>query len=79
MHVSRDARDMATAIRGYIDPRGIDEIVFVGMRPFYGLNLYLDVHVEGVQVAEHRYDYSKYVAEEDLCSELAGRRRACTR
>jgi hypothetical protein len=43
------------------------------MRPFYGLNVYLDTKIEGVQVGEHRYDYSKFVAEEDLCSELAGR------
>ncbi len=70
--VGRDARETAAAIRGIVDPRSIDGIVFVGMRPFYGLNLYLDVPVEGVQIAEHRYDYSRFVTDEDLCSELAG-------
>jgi len=73
IHVNRDARDMAAEIRGIVDPRGIDGIVFVGMRPFYGLNLYLDLRIEGVQIVEHRRDYSKFVAEEDLCSELASR------
>jgi 4-amino-4-deoxy-L-arabinose transferase-like glycosyltransferase len=73
VHVNRDSRDMAAAIRGLVDPRRIDGIVFVGMRPFYGLNMYLDVHIEGVQVGGRRYDYSKFVAEEDLCTELASR------
>jgi hypothetical protein len=75
VHTDRDSRSMARAITRIVDPKSIDGIVFVGMRPFYGLNLYLDTRVEGVQVGEHRYDYSKFVAEEDLCSELAGRER----
>jgi 4-amino-4-deoxy-L-arabinose transferase len=75
VHVSRDARDMAAAIRRIVDPRSIDGIVFVGMRPFYGLRLYLDVPIEGVQIAEHRDHDSKYVAEEDLCSELETRQK----
>jgi 4-amino-4-deoxy-L-arabinose transferase len=73
VHTDRDSRSMARAITKIIDPKGVDGIVFVGMRPFYGLNVYLDTKVEGVQVGEHRYDYSKFVAEENLCSELAGR------
>ena len=75
VHTDRDSRSMARAITRIVDPKSIDGIVFVGMRPFYGLNVYLDTKVEGVQVGEHRYDYSKFVAEEDLCSELAGRER----
>ncbi len=73
VHTDRDSRSMARAIEQIVDPRSIDGIVFVGMRPFYGLNLYLDTRVEGIQIGEHRYDYSKFVAEEDLCAELAGR------
>ena len=71
----RDSRSMARAIENTVDLRDVDGIVFVGMRPFYGLNVYLDTKVEGVQIGEHRYDYSKFVAEEDLCSELAARER----
>jgi hypothetical protein len=78
VHVSRDARDMSTAIRGLVDLRSIDEIVFVGMRPFYGIYVYLDVPVEGVQIGSDasRDPYAKFVAEEDLCSELAERETA---
>jgi 4-amino-4-deoxy-L-arabinose transferase len=72
----RDSRSMARAIAGIVDTGSIVGIVFVDMRPFYGLNLYLDTKIEGVQVGEHRYDYSKFVAEENLCSELAGRGRS---
>lgn len=75
VHVSRDARGMAAAIRGIIDPAGVKNIVFVGMRPFYGLKLYLDVPVEGVQIGtlieSQRDPYARFVADEDLCSELA--------
>ncbi|HSQ70164.1 MAG TPA: glycosyltransferase family 39 protein, partial [Steroidobacteraceae bacterium] len=42
----RDARAMAVEIHQLIDPHDVDEIAFVGMRPFYGLNLYLDTPVE---------------------------------
>jgi hypothetical protein len=77
VHASRDARDMAAAIRGIVDPGSIDEIVFVGMRPFYGIYVYLDVPVEGVQLGAgtSRDPYAKFVAEEDLCSELKNRER----
>ncbi len=72
----RDARAMAQAIEQIIDPHSVDEIVFVGTRPFYGLNVYLDTKIEGVQIGEQRYAYSKFVAEEDLCSELHSRERS---
>ena len=75
VHTDRDSRSMARAIEKIVDLRSVDGIVFVGMRPFYGLNVYLDTKVEGVQIGEHRYDYSKFVAEENLCSELASRER----
>lgn len=78
VHASRDARDMAAAIREIVDPRDIDEIVFVGMRPFYGIYIYLDVPIEGVQIGAgtSRDPYAKFVADEDLCSELANRERS---
>ncbi len=66
----RDSREMARQLARIIEPHGIDEIVFVGMRPFYGLNVYLEPRVEGVQIAERRFEYSRYVAEEDVCAEL---------
>ena len=70
MPSDRDSRAMAAELSKLIEPHGVDEIVFVGMRPFYGLNVYLEPRVEGVQIEEQRFDYSRYVAEEDLCSEL---------
>ena len=50
----------------------MDEIVFVGMRPFYGLNLYLDKHIEGIEIDERRFNYSTFVTPETSatnCSE----------
>ena len=67
----RDGREMARAIRGMIDPAEIDEIAFVGMRPFYGLELYLDVQIEGIDFDEPRFEYSRTIAAQDLCSEVA--------
>jgi len=69
-HSDRDAREMARAVKQIIDPHGIDEIAFVGMRPFYGLNLYLDIHVESVEWGEKKFEYSRYVSEDDLCEEI---------
>jgi hypothetical protein len=46
------------------------------MRPFYGLNVYLDKRVEGVEIGERRFEYSKFVTHEGLCDELAGRERS---
>lgn len=70
MPSDRDSRAMARDLGRLIEPHGVDEVVFVGMRPFYGLNLYLEPRVEGVQIEEQRFAYSRYVAEEDLCDEL---------
>jgi len=54
----------------------VDRIVFVGMRPYYGLNVYLDMPVEGIQLGEHRFEYSKYLSAETLCGEVANEQRA---
>lgn len=70
---NRDSRQMAGDIRQVLDTHGIEEIAFVGMRPFYGLTLYLDVNIEAVDFDEHGVQYSKFLSEESLCSELAMR------
>ena len=70
---NRDARAMARAIERILDPRDIDEIAFVDMRPFYGLSLYLDVHAEAIRLDERRPVLSRYVSEEGLCAEIAER------
>ena len=77
---NRDARDIAAQLTRILDAHDVDEIVFVGMRPFYGLNLYLDKHVEGIQfegiqIDERRFTYSKFVTQEDVCDELRERER----
>ena len=69
----RDARAMAAAIRQVIDPHGIEEIAFVDMRGFYGLQLYLDVNVESIRTGPHGTEPPGPVTEEDLCAELAER------
>lgn len=71
----RDAREMARQVRMIIDPHEIDEIAFVGMRPFYGLNLYLGTSTESIHIAEREQEYSKYISSEELCEELAARER----
>ena len=74
-HTDRDARHIASEVHSILEGRAVDSIVFVGMRPYYGLNVYLDVPVEGIQIGEHRFDYSKYVAPESLCEEVQGKER----
>lgn len=72
----RDARALARHVTEFLDPHDISEIVFVGMRPFYGLNVYLDRHVEGVDIGKRRFEYSRVVTEQTLCGELAAHGRA---
>jgi 4-amino-4-deoxy-L-arabinose transferase-like glycosyltransferase len=67
----RDARAIAAQLRASLASRPVDGIVFVGMRPYFGLNVYLDVAVEGVQIGERKFEYSKYLAPEDVCAEIA--------
>jgi 4-amino-4-deoxy-L-arabinose transferase len=71
----RDARAIAEQLRGIADLGQYEGIVFVGMRPYYGLNVYLDTPVEGVDIGERRFDYSRFVAQEDLCAEFAAPER----
>jgi 4-amino-4-deoxy-L-arabinose transferase-like glycosyltransferase len=69
----RDARAVAAQLETFVDPRTTDEIVFVGMRPFYGLNVYMDRHIEGIEIGENRFEHSTYVHKDALCEELGER------
>jgi hypothetical protein len=73
---NRDARQTAAALSRLLDPHDIERIVFVDMRPFYGLNMYLDRKVEGLHIGEQRFDYSRFVETDELCREFAQPRRA---
>jgi 4-amino-4-deoxy-L-arabinose transferase len=73
---NRDARETAAALSRLLDPHDIDRIVFVDMRPFYGLNMYLDRKVEGLHIGERRFDYSRFVESDELCAEFARPKRA---
>jgi hypothetical protein len=66
---------MAVAIRQATDLSSVEELAFVGIRPFYGLALYLDRKIESVHFAQPGLEYSKFLAEENLCEELAARER----
>ena len=74
----RDARAFAVELERLVDPHSIEEVVFVGMRPFYGLNVYVDRHIEGIDVGRTRArgEYSKFVDHEDVCGELAEHERS---
>jgi 4-amino-4-deoxy-L-arabinose transferase-like glycosyltransferase len=72
---NRDARAMAGQLRPVVQGLGIEELAFVGMRPFYGLGLYLDIAVEGVHFEGKGYQYSQLLSEETVCGELARRER----
>jgi 4-amino-4-deoxy-L-arabinose transferase-like glycosyltransferase len=74
--IDRDARVIAGDVSRFLDPHDIDRIVFVGMRPFYGLNLYLDRKIEGVEIGEQRFAHSTYVHPEKLCVEIGRRERS---
>jgi 4-amino-4-deoxy-L-arabinose transferase len=71
----RDARAMAEQLRPVLQQLGVEELAFVGMRPFYGLALYLDIEVEGVHFEGRGLEYSQFLSEEALCQELGARER----
>ncbi|MGB7737935.1 MAG: glycosyltransferase family 39 protein [Steroidobacteraceae bacterium] len=74
-HTDRDARHIAAQVSTLLQGRAVDRIVFVGMRPYYGLNVYLDIPIEGIQLGERRFEYSKYLSEESLCDEVQDKER----
>jgi 4-amino-4-deoxy-L-arabinose transferase-like glycosyltransferase len=73
---NRDSRAMANNLRDLVRRNRAEEIAFVGMRPFYGLVLYLGIRVEGVHVEGAGLEYSKFLSEETLCHELSMRERS---
>jgi 4-amino-4-deoxy-L-arabinose transferase len=73
----RDARAMAAQIRDAVDLRGVEEIVFIDRRAFFGLTLYLDLAAESVRIGGVERLHSRRVpTEQDLCSELAEKERS---
>jgi 4-amino-4-deoxy-L-arabinose transferase-like glycosyltransferase len=74
-HTDRDARQIAAQVSTLLQGRAVDRIVFAGLRPFYGLVLYLDLPIAGIQLDEHRFEYSKYLSPETLCGEVLDRER----
>jgi 4-amino-4-deoxy-L-arabinose transferase-like glycosyltransferase len=74
-HTDRDARHIASQVSTLLQGRKVDRIVFVGMRPYYGLNVYLDMPIEGIQLGERRFEYSKYLTAETLCDEVGDQER----
>jgi len=71
----RDSRELASQLRQQLATHPADEIIFVGMRPFYGLNVYLPQRVDGLEIDERRFDYSTHVTRQELCGEIARRER----
>ena len=72
----RDAREIAAQLERVVDPHDIEQVVFVGMRPLYGLNLYVDRHILGIELGEDRFEYSRSLEHPDFCTEVAARPRA---
>jgi 4-amino-4-deoxy-L-arabinose transferase-like glycosyltransferase len=73
---NRDASDLSARLGEVLAKHAADEIVFVGMRPFYGLILYLPQRVDGLEIEERRFDYSTRVTRQQLCGEIARRENA---
>jgi 4-amino-4-deoxy-L-arabinose transferase len=74
-HSDRDSRSMAAAVAHAVPLADIDGFTFVEMRPFYGLNLYLDRPVKAVPFVADTGSLSAYAKGEDLCSEIKRPRR----
>lgn len=72
---NRDSRELASQLRRQLATHPADEIIFVGMRPFYGLNVYLPQRIDGLEVDERRFDYSTHVTHQEICGEIARRER----
>ncbi len=71
----RDSRQLASQLRQQLATHPADEIIFVGMRPFYGLNVYLPQRIDGLEIDEQRFDYSTHVTRQEFCGEIARRKR----
>jgi 4-amino-4-deoxy-L-arabinose transferase len=72
---NRDSRALGMQLREQLASHPADEIIFVGMRPFYGLNVYLSQRIDGLEIDDRRFDYSTHVTRQELCAEIASRPR----
>jgi 4-amino-4-deoxy-L-arabinose transferase-like glycosyltransferase len=72
---NRDARVIAEAIRPVVEQHGIEEVAFVGARPFYGLTMYLRVRVEGLSIGRSLEFANYHLTAETVCEEIAERER----
>jgi hypothetical protein len=69
----RDGRAMAEALREPLAAEEARHVVFVGMKAFYGLDLYLGVRVESLEVDTRTLEYADRVDAAGLCADLAMR------
>jgi 4-amino-4-deoxy-L-arabinose transferase len=69
----RDSRAIAGDLRPLLESNGIGRVTFVGMKPFYGLNLYLDARVDSIELAETGFEYATYVPPDAACAAFAAR------
>jgi len=72
---NRDSRALASQLNQQLASQAVDEIIFVGMRPFYGLNVYLPQRIDGLEIDDRRFDYSTHVTRQGLCGEIDRRER----
>lgn len=72
---NRDSRDLSAQLAQAMQAHPADEIIFVNMRPFYGLNLYLPQRVDGLEIDTRRFDYSAHIPRAQLCDDVARRPR----
>jgi 4-amino-4-deoxy-L-arabinose transferase-like glycosyltransferase len=72
---NRDARVISEAVGHIVDMHGIEEVAFVGARPFYGLTMYLRVRVEGLSIGRNLEFANYHLTEETVCEEIAERER----
>ena len=72
---NRDSRALGTELQPLLHTHQGEELIFVNMRPFYGLNLYLPQRVDGIEIDTRRFDYSTHITRAQLCDEIARRSR----
>jgi 4-amino-4-deoxy-L-arabinose transferase-like glycosyltransferase len=70
---NRDSRAIARAMQQQLGTLPVDEFIFVNMRPFYGLNVYLPQRIDGLELDSQRYDYSDHLTRQTLCADIARR------
>ena len=69
------SRAISEAVRPVVERYGIEEIAFVGARPFYGLTMYLRVRVESLGIGPSRELATHHFTAQTVCQEIAERER----